>query len=101
MRMTKEHAEEVLRGVGGNERFFNADGSVCASLKELAERLPQMPQETFNHHCSSQKCDFASWVEEVLHDPVLAKSLRAAKGIRAKVEKALADRVSQLEKHFA
>lgn len=98
MRISKKTAAEIVRTVEGGERFFNADGSACASLRELAECARTMPQEVFNHHCSSQKCDFAAWIEDILHDPTLAKTLRSAKGVRAKIEKALADRVAQLER---
>ena len=99
MRITKAKAQEILRTVEGDERFFNADGTVSANVRELAGHLAQMPQGAFNHHCSSQRCDFAAWVQDILQDTTLAKNLRAAKGVRAKVEKAVSDRVAQLEKY--
>lgn len=100
MRISKKTAAEVLRNVEGGERFFNVDSSVFASLRELCERMGSMPQDVFNYHCSSQKCDFASWVEDILHDATLAKTLRAAKGVRPKIEKALRERVIQLESYL-
>ena len=100
MRITKEKAQEILRTVQGSERFFNADGTVSANVRELRGHLAQMPQGAFNHHCSSQRCDFAAWIEDIFHDATLAKNLRAAKGIRAKVEKTVADRLAQLEKYL-
>lgn len=100
MRISKKTAAEALRTVEGGERFFNADGSAFASLRELAERVGAMPQDVFNHHCSSQKCDFAAWIEDILHDATLAKTLRAAKGVRSKIEKALRERVAQLEAYL-
>lgn len=99
MRITKAKAQDILRSVGGSERFFVADGKICANLTELAEHVSAMPQEAFNHHCASQKCDFAAWIADVLRDETLAKNVRAAKGIRAKVEALIADRVTQLEKY--
>src|SRR3989344_7067361 len=87
MRLTKITARDILRQVEGEERFFNADGNVFAGLAEFAEALARMPQDVFNNHCNSQKCDFALWVENVLHDAVLAKDIRKANGIRAKIEK--------------
>lgn len=99
MRITKAKAQDILRSVGNGERFFVADGKVCASLTELASYISAMSQEAFNHHCASQKCDFAEWIADILHDETLAKNLRNAKGIRARVEALIADRAAQLEKY--
>lgn len=100
MAITKTTARDILRQVYDGERFFCADGSICASLAEFSARVKDMPQEAFNHHCNSQKCDFAEWIEHVLHDAVLAKDLRKAKGVRAKIEKRVEERVAQLEKYL-
>lgn len=99
MRLTKTTARDILRQVDGGERFFNADGNVFASLAEFDAVLSRMPQDVFNNHCNSQKCDFASWIEDVLHDAVLAKDIRKAKGVRAKIEKRISERLAQLAKY--
>ncbi len=99
MRITKIKAQEILRMVGGGERFFVADGKVCASLSELAEQVCVMSQEAFNHHCTSKMCDFAAWIADILHDETLAKNVRGAKGVRAKVEALIAERAAQLERY--
>lgn len=99
MRLTKTTARDILRQVEGGERFFNADGSVFASLAEFDAALSAMPQDVFNNHCNSQKCDFASWIEAVLHDAVLAKDMRKANGVRAKIEACVSKRFAQLAKY--
>jgi hypothetical protein len=45
-------------------------------LPELAEALEIMSEESFSHHVSERKNDFAIWVQEVLHDDELAERLR-------------------------
>ena len=99
MRLTKTSARDILRHVEGEERFFNADGGVFASLEEFDAALSGMSQETFNNHCNSQKCDFALWIEGVLHDAVLAKDIRKASGVRAKIEARVSERLAQLAKY--
>lgn len=99
MRLTKITARDILRQVEGEERFFNADGNVFAGLAEFDAALSGMPQDIFNNHCNSQKCDFASWIEDVLHDAVLAKDIKKAKGVRAKIEARVSERLAQLAKY--
>ncbi|MEK7487775.1 MAG: hypothetical protein AAB598_00425 [Patescibacteria group bacterium] len=99
MRLTKTTARDILRQVEGEERFFNADGNAFASLVEFDAALASMPQDAFNNHCNSQKCDFASWIEGVLHDAVLAKDIRKAGGVRAKIEARISERLTQLAKY--
>lgn len=99
MRLNKITARDILRQVEGDERFFNADGNVFASLEEFDAAVSRMSQEVFNNHCNSQKCDFASWIESVLHDAVLAKDIRKAGGVRAKIEKRVSERLVQLAKY--
>lgn len=99
MRLTKTTVRDILRKVEGGERFFNTDGNVFASLAEFDAALSSMPQDAFNSHCNSQRCDFASWVEDVLHDAVLAKDIRKAGGVRAKIEARISERLAQLAKY--
>ena len=100
MAINKTTARDILRQVYEGDRFFNADGKIFSSLADFSVHVKDMPQEVFNYHCNSQKCDFAEWIEGVLHDTVLAKDIRKAKGVRAKIEKRIDERVVQLEKYL-
>ena len=99
MRLTKIKAQDIIRRVEGSERFFNKDGTVFAGLTELSDGIKTMPQDVFNFHCNSQKCDFASWIADILHDDVLAGTLVKAKGVRKTIESHIAKRVDQLAKY--
>lgn len=58
--------------------FWCHDGSVFADLRELAEGLAAMSDETFSHHSNSDKQDFANWVRDVIEDAWLADELARA-----------------------
>ena len=100
MAINKTTARDILRQGYEEDRFFNADGNIFSSLADLGAHVKDMPQEIFNYHCNSQKCDFAEWIEGTLHDAVLAKDIRKAKGVRAKIEKRVDERVLKLEKYL-
>ena len=54
MRLTKQKAIEIARTVEGGECFFNSDGKIFCSLRDLAREIMTMPQPVFNHHCNSK-----------------------------------------------
>jgi hypothetical protein len=45
------------------------------NLSELAEAFEVMSDESFSHHVSETKNDFAAWVKDVLHDEELSNKL--------------------------
>ena len=49
------------------------------NLFELADALEIMSDESYNHHVSSDRNDFANWVEEIVKDQELSMSMRNAK----------------------
>jgi len=57
-------------------------GTVLKSLPELAEALDIMSQESFSHHVTSDRNDFANWVNDVLGEAKLAQELRRIKSKR-------------------
>lgn len=98
-RLNKAKAQDIARTVEGQERFFSTDGAAFSSLADLSAHLRMMPQDAFNHHCNSQKCDFAPWIKDILHDDVLAQNILKAKGVRATVESHIQKRIEQLAKY--
>ena len=47
------------------------------SVPELAEALEIMSDESFAHHVNEQKNDFATWVQDIIHDTELSAKLKA------------------------
>lgn len=58
--------------------FYCRDGRVFADLRELAEGLKNMSDETFTYHSNLQKEDFSRWVRDVVGDERLANDLARA-----------------------
>jgi hypothetical protein len=53
------------------------DGSSIKSLRELAEKLQEISDETFSYHCNSKKNDFFSWIKDVFADVELANKVKS------------------------
>lgn len=99
-RLNKTKALDIMRTVEGSERFFASNGAVFSNLPDLGAQIQSMPQDIFNHHCNSQKCDFALWIQDILHDDVLAQNISKAKGVRATIEGTIKKRIEQLAKYL-
>jgi hypothetical protein len=58
--------------------FWCCDGTVFADLRELAEGLRAMSDESFAYHSNMEKHDFSNWVRDVIKDELLAYELAGA-----------------------
>jgi len=58
--------------------FWCHDGSVFTDLRELAEGLTAMSDETFAYHSNPEKQDFSNWVRDVIGEEQLANDLARA-----------------------
>lgn len=67
----------------GDQCFWSCDGHILASLYDLEHALSCIEQTTYNHHVTSDRNDFANWVEFVLCDKECADGLRRSKTQRA------------------
>jgi hypothetical protein len=74
----KKGPEKPLVKVPAQYVFYCRDGSVFADLRELAEGLKAMSDETFTYHSNLQKQDFSKWVRDVIGDEELANGLAKA-----------------------
>ena len=75
----KEQADKVLAAVPEEYVFWCHDGRIFRSIKDLAEGLGTMSDDTFAYHVNSEKNDFSKWVGEVIKDEKLASDLATAK----------------------
>jgi hypothetical protein len=75
MKITRTMAQKSLSDVPDEKAFWSHDGKMFKNLKELAEGLKNMDDETFMYHANAYKNDFATWVRDVIEDPDLAKDL--------------------------
>jgi hypothetical protein len=86
-----EQAKKSLAAVPEEYVFWCRDGQILRTMKDLAEALETMSDETFSHHVNAEKNDFANWVRDILKDEKLARDLArsnnrgaAAKAVRAR-----------------
>ncbi len=93
----KEQAQKVLSKVPEEYVFRCQDGRIFRDMKELAEALSTMTDETFAHHSNAEKKDFSNWVRDIIGDEKLAKDLEKATS-RTQAAKQAASRVAVLSK---
>ncbi len=96
----KEEARKFLAQVPDEYAFWCQDGRILKDMKELANVLNTMSDETFAYHCNKEKKDFANWVRAIIGDEALAKDLEKAT-TRAQAAKYVISRVSLLSKRLA
>jgi hypothetical protein len=62
-----------------DKSFFVCDGSVYASLAELAKGLRKMNPDTYKYHANQEKNDFHNWIKDVFGNAKLAKQALTAR----------------------
>lgn len=60
--------------------FYCNDGRLFYDLRQLAEGLIAISDETFFHHVREGNNDFSNWVRDVIGDIELANDLNSAAG---------------------
>lgn len=62
--------------VSQEKYFWLKNGQPIRSFKELLEAMDFIDDETFRHHVTENRNDFANWVAEVLEEEKLAEKIR-------------------------
>jgi hypothetical protein len=96
----KEQAEKFLSNVPEEYVFRCQDGQILRDMKELAEALTTMTDETFAYHSNVEKKDFSNWVRDIIGDEKLAKDLEKATD-RTQAAKQAASRVGILSRKLS
>lgn len=78
-RTKKTTAERVMICAPSEHCFWTSDGQVLKDLVELRDALKAMELDVYGHHVTTDRNDFADWVEHVLQDAACAASLRKAR----------------------
>ncbi|MDY6917337.1 MAG: hypothetical protein SVP26_05240 [Chloroflexota bacterium] len=74
-RITCDDAARLLGNVPQENVFWCCDGQVFRNMRELGQAFASMTDEAFAHHSNQDKCDFATWVRDVIGDSKLARDL--------------------------
>lgn len=88
-------ATKYLAKVPEERVFWVSDGGVLRDMKEMAEALANMSEETFAIHVNESKNDFYNWVRDIIKDETLMKEL-AKPLTRTQAAKVVAGRVAFL-----
>lgn len=72
-------AKKELINADDAHLFWVEGNGALRNLKDLAESLKNMSDDTFAHHVNTERNDFANWTAEILLDTRLASELRRAK----------------------
>ncbi|MFA5368169.1 MAG: hypothetical protein WC333_09845 [Dehalococcoidia bacterium] len=95
IKVTKQDALILLADVPDENAFWCCDGRVFTNMRELAEGLEAMSDETFLYHSNDEKHDFSNWLNEVIEDEKLGRDL-ARPLTRREAAKRVNDRVTLL-----
>jgi len=91
----KKNIEMLFSDLPKEHQFWIVDGTPLHNLHELYAALDRMADETFEHHVTGDKNDFASWVSNVYHDEELAYKLHRARH-KTQAKRAIEDRIEEL-----
>ena len=94
---TKNEAEKYLRDVAPERCFWVNNGPIVKNLDDLANVLPVISDEIFNHHVNRKKNDFSNWINDVIGDKKLANDLLSSRSKESALKK-IKDRVNSLKK---
>ena len=72
---TREQAEKLLAKVTEEYIFWCQDGRIFKDMKDLAEGLAAMSDDTFAYHTNVERNDFSQWVKDIINDDKLASNL--------------------------
>ena len=79
--------------------FALKDGRKLRTVFELIDALETMPDDVFRHHVTSDRNDFAAWLDAVFDEKVLAGELKAISGRMETQRAILKHLVREMTKH--
>lgn len=74
-KISRQDAKKLLANVPEEYVFRSYDGSMLRNMRDLAQSLASMTDETFTYHSNEEKKDFSNWVRDIIGDQTLAKAL--------------------------
>ncbi len=99
-RMLPAEADRLLSNVPAQFTFHCHDGQEFWNVRDLARAVSSMDRETFTHHVTAEKNDFANWIADVIGDHALARELWQTRS-PAGITRRLAERIAFLESRGA
>jgi hypothetical protein len=95
--VTKDLAQHFLRDIEPRWKAFWFHMHLMAkNLTEFAVGMGDLTEEVYRYHCSGQKNDFVSWIQEVVGDSELARRLHSVDG-KEEAARVVQARVKELQ----
>ncbi len=95
--VSKNEARRYLCDVAPEQCFWVNNGPILKNIEELANTLPGISDDIFQHHVNSEKNDFSNWIRDVVGDQKLANDLLSSKNKGSALKK-VRNRVNSLRK---
>ncbi|MFH1511205.1 MAG: hypothetical protein ABIF10_05920 [Candidatus Woesearchaeota archaeon] len=92
----KELKDRELSECSPEFAFFVCNGAVTRNLRDCAQLIAGLDDQTFSYHVNKEKNDFASWISDIFGDSVLAKKLAKVKKPKTYAD-VIAKRIKELE----
>lgn len=86
-KVTKRRVKPSLINASDESSFWTRDGRILYNLRDLRDALKKISKESFTYHVNKDKDDFCKWMEEVLYENKLAKSLKKVKTCKPYLKK--------------
>jgi hypothetical protein len=84
--MRKKTEKLPLIEADENSSFWVNNGPVLRNIKDLADVLEKMSDQSFAYHVNTEKNDFSAWAGNILKDDVLARNLAKSKTLKAAIK---------------
>lgn len=97
--LSLKEAERILSDVPTEQRFVLENNQSIRNLHELERAIAHITQQTFEHHVTESKNDFATWVADVVQDYHLANAILPVHN-NIRMAKVIRNRIVQLEKQI-
>ena len=94
---TKDEAKRYLCDAAPEQCFWVNNGPILKNIEGLANVLPELSSETFQHHVNKEKNDFSAWVKDVIGDKKLANDLLSSRSKDSALKK-VRGRLNSLKK---
>lgn len=95
--VTKDEARRYLSDAAPEQCFWVNNGPILKNIEELANVLPEMSDDTFQHHVNNEKNDFSNWIRDVIGDENLANDLLSSRSRYSALNK-IRNRLNSLKK---
>jgi len=95
--VNRDEAKRYLNDVAPEQCFWVNNGPILKNLDELANALPDISDEAYQHHVNKERNDFSIWINDVVGDKKLSNDLLSSRSKESALKK-IKSRLGSLKK---